>query len=97
VPSHSLPLSTDPLTVEDRVAAVCARYDGEDDEAARLAEAALRRLDWRRRRGGKECSRCGAVLPVSAFGPDLRRPDGLRYVCRPCEAADRRRRRERVV
>jgi hypothetical protein len=85
------------VSVEDRIAAVCARYDGSDDEAARLTDATLRRLAWRRRRGGKLCASCAAGLPLSAFGPDLRRPDGLRYACRPCEAAARRRQRGHVV
>jgi hypothetical protein len=73
--------------VEDRVAAVTARYDGPDNEAARLTADALRRLEWRRRRGGKVCPACGEAKPVSAFGPRTDAPDGLRSACRPCEAA----------
>lgn len=82
------------MTVADRIAATAARYDGADDEAARLTAQALARREWRLRRSGKTCSRCSQTKPISAFGPDSRRPDGLRYSCRPCEA---RRARERAA
>ena len=90
MPAMPSPAVADVPTVEDRVAAVCARYDGPDNEAARLAEDALRRLAWRKRRGGKGCPTCAETKPVSAFGPDVRKPDGLDPRCRACEAARRR-------
>lgn len=79
--------------VEDRLAEVTARYDDEDGEAARLLEQALARLAWRKRRGGKECSACGETRPVSEFGPDGSRRDGLAHRCRACDAGRGRDRR----
>lgn len=35
--------------------------------------------------GSKHCMRCREVLPVSAFGPNRARDDGLQEYCRPCK------------
>lgn len=80
------------MTPEERIAAAAARYDGPDGEAALLTVQALRRRDWRLRRGGKVCSRCGRTYPLSAFGPRPDLADGLERRCRKCE---RNRARER--
>ncbi|WGH20353.1 hypothetical protein SEA_MAGUCO_61 [Arthrobacter phage MaGuCo] len=71
----------------DLIARISARYDGGDGEAARLTAEALARLAWRKRRGGKVCVRCGQARQVGDFARDSRRPDGLAYACRSCEAA----------
>ena len=39
----------------------------------------------------KRCSRCKQEKPLSAFGKQWNHPDGLRYACRECTNADRRR------
>lgn len=71
----------------DALDAVCAKYDDGGGEAEALRAAAFRRLQWRRRRGGKVCSQCGADRPLSEFGPRYDTADGKRTVCRPCDAA----------
>lgn len=58
-----------------------------------LSPAALERLAWRRRHSGKDCPKCGRALPLSAFGVDSRKPDGLEDRCRECEAGRARARR----
>lgn len=46
---------------------------------------------------GKACTRCGAVKPLSDFGPDRRRLDGKKSHCRDCcRAAQNRHRAENV-
>lgn len=80
------------MTASERESALrraCAGY-GEDGDVLYLA--AKRRLEWRRRRGGKECFSCGESLPMGRYGPDLRTPDGLRASCRACENGGARRR-----
>lgn len=72
---------------EAAIAEIAAKYDG---EAEALRAAALRRLAWRTRRGGKECSRCHETKPVGSFSSDSRRPDGLAYACLSCEARRKR-------
>ncbi|GGJ01651.1 endonuclease VII domain-containing protein [Streptomyces brasiliensis] len=44
--------------------------------------------------GGKKCSTCQEVLPVSAFASNRSRPDGLQTGCRECAAGYYRRRQE---
>jgi hypothetical protein len=78
------------VTAAARIAEAVAEYDGGNGEASSLAEAALRRLSWRKARGGKECSRCEETKPVSEFAADGRRPDGLAYSCRSCESLRKR-------
>ena len=34
---------------------------------------------------GKQCSKCGDILPISKFGTRKRNPDGLRSQCKDCE------------
>ncbi|WNN93710.1 hypothetical protein SEA_CALLINALLBARBZ_60 [Arthrobacter phage CallinAllBarbz] len=74
------------MTPDERLAAVAMQYDGEDHEGERLLSAALRRLEYRARHGGKQCLSCREILPVSAFGADSSRRDGLRYYCRTCRS-----------
>ncbi|UJQ87197.1 HNH endonuclease [Arthrobacter phage BaileyBlu] len=74
------------MTPDELLAAVAMQYDGDDHEGDRLLDAARRRLAFRTRHGGKGCSACHEILPLSAFGPDGSRPDGLAHRCRPCRA-----------
>lgn len=64
---------------------VAARTDGDEEEALQLYNATLRRLDWRRRRGFRTCSRCGLDKKPNAFSVDSRERDGLRRYCRECD------------
>lgn len=57
------------------------RAQGLDDDEV---ESALARVEWRRRRGYKRCASCRRPLPVSAFGVDSYRQDGLHNVCKSC-------------
>ena len=34
---------------------------------------------------GKQCSKCGDILPIHNFGQRKRNPDGLRSQCKECE------------
>ena len=53
-------------------------------------EASVRaRLAWRWRVGGKACSSCGDTKPVSAFGRDSSRSDGLEVRCKECRRRPR--------
>lgn len=72
------------------------RYGDDDEERSVLEAATKRRLDALRAGGGKRCSRCGEKRPLPAFGPDRRTAEGLRPICRPCEAQDARERRSVV-
>ncbi|USL85094.1 head morphogenesis protein [Arthrobacter phage SWEP2] len=87
---------TDDVTL-DLIRAVAAKYDGSDNEADRLTESTARRLEWRKRNAGKACDVCRETKPVSEFGPDAGRPDGLSRRCRRCEAGRRREARRRNV
>lgn len=64
--------------------------DGYADEIdpSTLAELVLRRRDWRLRRGFRVCSTCRLRKPVSAFGRDGSRRDGLEPRCRSCRRAN---------
>lgn len=74
----------------DLIRAVAQKYDGSDNEAARLTESTARRLAWRKRNAGKACDRCRETKPVSAFSRDSREPDGLRRYCRDCASRNYR-------
>ena len=78
------------MSAEHVIRALAEKYDDGDGEASALAADAMRRLAWRRRRGGKVCAACGEAKALSEFGPDDRKPDGLDPRCRPC-ASDQRR------
>ncbi|QHB36651.1 hypothetical protein SEA_ADOLIN_69 [Arthrobacter phage Adolin] len=87
----------DPLArVERRLAAIAARYDYGDGEGEALTREAMARLAYRRKRSGKTCSRCDEFKPMSAFATDPRRPDGLAYSCKGCDAARKREARRTV-
>ncbi len=77
------------MTPEDALLSLTAKYDDGNDEGAKLASEALRRLEWRRRRGGKVCSRCSEGKPLAAFGADSSRDDGLAFYCRACRSAEK--------
>jgi hypothetical protein len=72
------------LDVRLLVSRVASRYDGEDDQAAKLTDAAIRRLEWRKRHGGKGCAKCRTTKPVADFGRSAREADGLNPVCKSC-------------
>lgn len=74
-----------------RLARLAARYEAGNGEAEAMTREALGRLAYRRRHSGKTCSRCQLDRPLSAFGPDGSRPDGLSHRCRDC---DNQRKRE---
>lgn len=71
---------------DDRLTARAEAY-AEETDPAKLADAVRRRLDWRLRRGFKVCGSCGLRKPVSAFGRDASRRDGLEVRCRLCRRA----------
>jgi hypothetical protein len=58
----------------------------DEDEAERASASALERLEWRRRRGGKECASCHETKRVADFGLDSSRRDGLHNSCRACRS-----------
>lgn len=90
-----MPSNSPTPSVRARIAAVAARYDGEDGQAARLTAEALGSLGRRLRLSGKRCERCRAEQPLAAFSVDSREHDARRRYCRACDAAASRRRRER--
>lgn len=79
-------MTTDRMSV---LAAICAKYDDGGGEAEQLRRDTSRRLEWRRRRGGKVCARCSEGKPLRAFGADASRRDGLAVYCRECRSAAR--------
>jgi hypothetical protein len=79
-----------------RISRVAARYDSGNGEAQALTAQALARLAQRQRHSGKACSACREDKPLSAFGPDSERPDGLSHRCRACDSARKRASRRRV-
>lgn len=83
--------------VVDRLASLAARYDAGNGEAEAMNRAALGRLAYRQRHSGKTCSRCRRAKPLSAFAADSRRPDGLAYICKECDAARKRKARVNVL
>lgn len=72
---------------DELLAAVTSRYDGPDNEAARLLEQTQGRLAWRLRHSGKECERCRESKSLAGFSRDSRNPDGLRRYCRQCDSS----------
>lgn len=46
---------------------------------------------------GKQCSKCGDILPIYKFGQHIRNPDGLRYQCKDCEAVGQKEARKRQL
>lgn len=73
-----------------RLAAIAAKYADDPEDAEALTNEALSRLAYRRKGAGKVCSRCGELRPMSAFGPDGTRPDGLAHRCRDCDNSRKR-------
>lgn len=65
-------------------------------ESADLEARVLRQLARRQARGAqpvKPCATCGEDLPALAFAEDVGKPDGLKSVCKPCDAVRARDRR----
>jgi hypothetical protein len=83
--------------VADRLARLAARYESGNGEAEAMNREALARLAYRQRHSGKTCSRCLHTKPLSAFAADSRRPDGLAYICKECDAARKRKARVNVL
>lgn len=46
---------------------------------------------------GKQCSKCGDILPVYKFGQRKRNPDGFRSQCKDCESAGQKEARKRQL
>ena len=67
-------------------ASLFAHLDPEDRAAAlsTLRHDIARRQRAASREGEKRCPACATVLPVSDFGANAARPDGLQSVCRAC-------------
>lgn len=63
--------------------AFVAEY-AEPDEVEAVEASVLARLAWRLRRGAKECAKCHEDKPVTAYGRDASRRDGLRPYCLEC-------------
>lgn len=73
---------TDSPTPEDTVRAIAAQYD---DGSGEIIASALRALARRQARAGKTCAGpCGERKPLSAFGADSQKLDGLAARCRSC-------------
>ncbi len=68
----------------DELEDLALRFVDDPDDVEALVAATRRRIEWRTRRGGKRCSRCGEVLPVRQFARDSGRSDGLDHRCRAC-------------
>ncbi|WIC90214.1 hypothetical protein SEA_VROOMVROOM_64 [Arthrobacter phage VroomVroom] len=73
-------------STEDRIRTVASKYADTSEDLDLLVASALRRLEYRKAHSGKRCPSCENDLPVSSFGPDGTRPDGLARICRPCDA-----------
>lgn len=56
--------------------------------------AVLARRRWLMENASKRCSSCGEDKPLSAFGQNASRDDGLAHSCLECEAERKRRSRE---
>lgn|GEM_PF-7134980 len=72
------------MTPEDRVRAAAARFDQDPDDPDAVTASALRALARRQARAGKTCAACDERKPLSAFGSDAQKADGLRTRCRSC-------------
>lgn len=72
------------LATERRVRAAAARFDQDPDDPDAVAASALRALARRQARAGKTCASCDERKPLSAFGADPQKADGLRTRCRSC-------------
>ncbi|OZV74782.1 hypothetical protein CA850_29845 [Micromonospora echinospora] len=82
---------TDPLA---ELAAVVAERHALDpaDFAARVRRQLARRMA-RGRIPFKVCPACGEALPALSFAEDISKGDGLKVVCRECDAARQAERR----
>ncbi|AYN59151.1 endonuclease VII [Arthrobacter phage Yang] len=75
------------VTPAARIAQAAQAFDSGNGEAQALTAQALARLAYRRRHSGKTCQTCRETKPLSAFGFDALRPDGLSVRCRACNSA----------
>jgi hypothetical protein len=78
------------MTPEERLAAAASKFESGNGEAEALTREAISRLYFRRRFSGKTCSCCEQAKPLSAYGPDGGRADGLAHRCRDCDNARKR-------
>lgn len=73
--------------IEDaQIREAAKRYADFPEEVEPLIESVRQRLAWRLRHGFKICSSCREEKPVTAFGSDASRRDGLAVYCRACRA-----------
>lgn len=89
-----------PMTNEPRrerldalLTAAARAYASEDAEVVDLVEYAKRRRDYRARRGGRVCSRCGQAKALASFVRDSRARDGRASICRSCKSEENAARR----
>lgn len=78
------------MTPEERIAAAASKFESGGGEAAVLTSEAMSRLAYRKRFSGKVCSSCQELKPLSAYGPDGGRVDGLAHRCRDCDNTRKR-------
>jgi hypothetical protein len=81
-----LALSSRMTKTEELAREVARRYDDTGALEAQLLAALARRVAA----SGKTCSICGERKPLSAFGTDSTRADGLEHRCRRCRSRPRR-------
>jgi hypothetical protein len=84
------------MTPEERLAEAASKFESGNGEAAAVVYEAMARLAYRRRNGGKQCSSCREVKPLSAYGRDADRADGLAHRCRACDNTRKRESRTRA-
>lgn len=75
--------------LEERLIEAGLRSGMTDEEARLAASDAVRRQEWRLRRGFRECSSCREKKPVAEFRRNVSRRDGRHHACRDCESDSR--------
>jgi hypothetical protein len=66
-----------------------------DLELKRLEEAKTLELQQLKDLGMKRCGCCKSILSVSCFSRDAKKADGLLRICKPCDSANHKARREK--
>jgi hypothetical protein len=69
------------VTPEELVRQAAAKFE---DGSGESTASALRALARRQARAGKTCASCDERKPLSAFGSDAQKADGLTTRCRSC-------------
>jgi hypothetical protein len=71
-----------------------AEKQAKEVKRQRLEETKALELQQLKDAGIKQCGSCKSILPVSCFSRDAKRVDGLLRICKPCDAANHKARRE---